>query len=110
VSDILEGTTPGPWEYIPSNENHGAYVSGPFGSDICDCYTMSRPDMPSTANGGPSKPIPFQGEMSDANARLIASSPDLAAFVVAKAASGDRDAIDLLEAIARSALSNKGEE
>lgn len=69
--------TPGPWEYVPSSEHHGPYVAGPFGGDICDCYTMSQPQLPSTLNGGPSRPIHFQAEMADANARLIAAAPDL---------------------------------
>ncbi len=69
--------TPGPWEYIPSNEHHGPYVAGPWGGDICDCYTMSNPDQPSTRNGGISRPIHFQHEMADANARLIAAAPEM---------------------------------
>lgn len=69
--------TPGPWEYVPSNEHHGPYVAGPFGGDICDCYTMSHPALFSTANGGPSKPIHHQQEAADANARAIAALPDV---------------------------------
>ncbi len=73
--------TPGPWEYVPSNENHGPYVSGLFGGDIADCYVMSQPSLPSRANGGESKPIHFMGEQADANARLIAAAPDLLAML-----------------------------
>ena len=57
--------TSGPWEYIASTEHHGPYVVAPFGGDIADCYTMSN------------RPIHFQHEQADANARLIAAAPDL---------------------------------
>lgn len=69
--------TPGPWSYVAGTEHHGPYVTSEFGSDICDCYTMSRPDLPSALNGGPSHPIPFLAEMAEPNARLIAAAPDL---------------------------------
>ena len=70
--------TPGPWEYVPSNENHGPYVVNGWGAgDICDCYTMSKPNELAVCNGGTSRPIHFQHEEADANARLIASAPDL---------------------------------
>jgi hypothetical protein len=69
--------TPGPWEYIASTEHHGPYVSGPYGGDVCDCYTMSNLSAASVRNGGDSSPIPFQGDAADANARLIAAAPDL---------------------------------
>lgn len=69
--------TPGPWEYVPSTEHHGPYVTSEFGSTICDCYTMTEPSAFSTANGGPSKPVPFMAEMSDPNARLIAAAPKM---------------------------------
>ncbi len=70
--------TPGPWEYVPSNEHHGPYVANGWGAgDICDCYTMTLPNQPSTASGGPSRPIHFQHGEAEANARLIASAPDL---------------------------------
>lgn len=69
--------TPGPWEYVPSNEHHGPYVAGPHGGDICDCYAMSNPASLSIRNGGDSKPVHFQHEHADDNARLIASAPDL---------------------------------
>lgn len=71
--------TPGPWEVVDATEHHGFYVNSEFGSTICDLYTMTRPDMPSTANGGPSKPVSFLAEMAGPNARLIASAPDLLA-------------------------------
>jgi hypothetical protein len=69
--------TPGPWEYVPSTEHHGPYVTSNFGSTICDCYVMSKPAEWSVGNGGDSKPVPFLGEMADPNARLIAAAPEL---------------------------------
>lgn len=70
--------TPGPWGYVPSNANHGPYVTNEWGAgDICDCYTMSKPSELAVCNGGTSEPIHFQHEEADANARLIAAAPDL---------------------------------
>lgn len=69
--------TPGPWEYVPSTEHHGPYVSAPWGGDVCDCYVMSNPRTASVRNGGTSYPINHQGERADANARLIAAAPEM---------------------------------
>jgi hypothetical protein len=69
--------TPKPWEYVPSNENHGPYVVRLFGGDIADCYTMSNLNDRAVCNGGTSRPIHYMGGMADANARLIAAAPDL---------------------------------
>lgn len=70
--------TPGPWGYIPSNENHGPYVVNEWGAgDICDCYTMTNPDSLSVRNGGDSKPVHFQHDEADANAKLISLSPNM---------------------------------
>jgi len=69
--------TPGPWEYVASTDAHGPYVVAHWGGDICDCYTMSNPREAAVINGGTSRPIPFQNEAADANARLIAAAPDL---------------------------------
>lgn len=69
--------SPGPWEYIPSNENHGPYVVNVYGSDVCDCYAMSDPRALAVCNGGDSKPIHFRD--ADANARVIAAAPDMLA-------------------------------
>jgi hypothetical protein len=72
--------TPGPWQYVPSTDHHGPYITTgadfTYG-DIADFYVMSKPDWPSTLNGGPSKPVPHQGDAADANARLAAAAPDL---------------------------------
>lgn len=68
--------TPGPWEYAPSTDAHGPYVSGPYG-DVADCYTMTNPNHAAVVNGGDSQPHHFCGEEADANARLIASAPEL---------------------------------
>ncbi|NVN02919.1 MULTISPECIES: hypothetical protein [Asaia] len=65
--------TPGPWGYEASTKNCGAYVSAPTSGTICDCYfTM--------ANGGI---FHHQSEQSDANARLIAMSPEMFAALEA---------------------------
>lgn len=69
--------TPGPWDYVPSNEHHGPYVTTEHGSTVCDCYCMSNPSGLSVRNGGNSKPIHHMHEMADANARLIAAAPEL---------------------------------
>ena len=63
--------TPRPWDYVPSTEHHGPYITSEFGSTICDCYVMSHPSEPSTAADGKSKPIHFLHEMADPNAALI---------------------------------------
>jgi len=70
--------TAGPWEYVPGTEHHGPYVTGPWGGDICDCYTMSNPMAASVRNGGTSFPINHQGERAEANARLIAEAGTVA--------------------------------
>lgn len=69
--------TPGPWHYIASTKHHGPYVTADYGGDVCDCYTMSDLATASVRNGGTSYPVPFQGENADANARLIATAPEL---------------------------------
>lgn len=69
--------TPGPWQLVEGNENHGPYVTSNWGRDICDLYTMSNPMSAAICNGGDSKPIWFDD--AAANARLIAAAPDLLA-------------------------------
>lgn len=70
--------TPGPWQYVPSTEHHGPYVTSEFGCTICDFYTMTLPNERSTANGGPSRPIHFMYEMADANALVASLAPEMA--------------------------------
>lgn len=62
--------TKGPWVYVPSNGNHGAYVADMDGCSVCDCYVVS-------GSGSGRLFYKFQGEMSDANARLIAATPEM---------------------------------
>lgn len=62
--------TPGPWEYIPSTQFLGPYVTSAFGSTICDCYIMSGPSELT-------KPHHYLYEMADPNACLIAAAPEL---------------------------------
>lgn len=69
--------TEGPWDYVPSTEHHGPYVTTDFGTTVCDFYVMSNPDSWSVRNGGDSKPIHHLYEMADANARLVAAAPGL---------------------------------
>lgn len=69
--------TPGPWVLVPATEHHGPYIAADRGGDVCDCYCMTEPGLASTRNGGPSRPVNFQGEEAHANARLIAAAPDL---------------------------------
>jgi hypothetical protein len=66
--------TPGPWDYVPANEHHGPYVTTDYGTTVADLYVLSEPVAWSSEAR---KPIPFMGEMAEANARLIASAPDL---------------------------------
>lgn len=68
--------TPGPWEYVASNEHHGPYVAS-YAGDVADCYVMSNPLAASIRNGGTSYPVHHQGDSADANARLIAAAPDM---------------------------------
>jgi hypothetical protein len=70
MSKVFSGPTSLPWEYIPSTEHHGPYVTCLTG-DICDCYTMSNPAAASVRNGGESYPIHHQGKQADANAQRI---------------------------------------
>lgn len=74
--------TPGPWEYVPSCEAHGAYVMAEWGGTVCDFYVMTDPGSPSVRNGGTSQPRPL--EDADANARLCAAAPELltAAYIL----------------------------
>lgn len=71
--------SPSPWEYIPSNKNHGAYVLNGYGREVCDCYVMSKPGSWAVCNGGDSEPVPFDD--SDANAMLIAVAPEMLAHL-----------------------------
>lgn len=63
--------TPRPWDYVPSTEHHGPYITSDYGGTIADLYLMSQPGALSSANGGTSKPVHFFHEMADPNAELI---------------------------------------
>lgn len=93
--------TPGPWDYVPSNEHHGPYVTTEYGSTVCDCYCMSNPLALSVRNGGTSKPIHHMHEMAEANARLIAAVPELA--IAASAA--ERKLVELRALLADNGIS-----
>lgn len=79
--DMDDKFTPGPWEYVPSTDYHGPYVTSEFGSTICDLYWMTHPGEPSILNGGRSKAVHFLAEMAEHNARLISLAPEMAAFI-----------------------------
>lgn len=87
--------TKGPWEYVPSTEHHGPYVSAPWGGDVCDCYAMSNPLAMSVRNGGDSRPIHHQAERADANARLIAAAPALYEALAALESDAQQEVTDL---------------
>lgn len=61
--------SPFPWELVKATEHHGPYVCNRYGGYVCDLYAMTNPNLPSTANGGTSRPVPFPD--ADANAAHI---------------------------------------
>lgn len=63
--------SPGPWEYIKSDEFHGAYICNLVGNTVADFYVMSKPSELSVRNGGQSKPISHCGAEADVNAKLV---------------------------------------
>jgi hypothetical protein len=93
--------TPGPWEYVPSTEHHGPYITSQFGSTICDFYVMSHPGEPSERNGGKSKPISFMAEMADANAELAVVA--INSYRAIKEALGTEEDGEALVEVARNA-------
>ena len=58
-----------PFELVEATEHHGPYITTAFGTTVCDFYAMSKPGWPSTASGGPSKPVPFTD--ADENAAFM---------------------------------------
>lgn len=74
MTKIVHGPTPGPWDYVPSTEHHGPYVTSDFGNTLFDGYKMSYPGEASTANGGRSRPIHHMHEMADANMSIAAAA------------------------------------
>ena len=83
--------TPTPWELVPATEHHGPYITSPWGTTLCDLYSMSNPGAFSTASGGTSKPIPFVD--ADDNAHLIVTAVNVHADLL-EAAKYALDTID----------------
>lgn len=96
---LCDAATSGPWGYVPATERHGPYVTSDFGSDIADCYTMTRPDLCSVRNGGESKPVHFMGEMADANAKFIAAAREAVPALLSQVEALERDKAALVEAL-----------
>lgn len=77
--------TPGPWRMAASLRGRTIVESSSVNSRVCE---MARPHL---LDGWPAE--------MDANARLIAASPTLYAYVAAKAAEGDADAARIISSI-----------
>jgi hypothetical protein len=73
-----------PFELVEATEHHGPYITTAFGTTVCDFYAMSKPGWPSTASGGPSKPV------------LFTDAADHAAFMV-RAANAHHDMLAALK-------------
>lgn len=80
-AQVAPSHTPGPWEYVPSTEHHGAYITSIFGSTIADFYVMSQPGFSGALSGGPVHPVHFMSEMANPNARLAAAAPEMLAML-----------------------------
>ena len=110
---MTDAHTPGPWDYVPANEHHGPYVTTDYGTTVADLYVLSEPVVWSSETR---KPIPFMGEMAEANARLIAAAPDLLdalkrarRYVADLPIVGDADLAVIDAAILKATTPNAGE-
>jgi len=63
--DILEGTTPGPWQIVPYGDGDSLVICAP-NADWRICFMATPGESPNAM------------ARIEANARLIAASPDLA--------------------------------
>ena len=102
---MTEAHTPGPWDYVPANEHHGPYVTTDYGTTVADLYVLSEPVVWSSETR---KPIPFMGEMAEANARLIAAAPTMFDYIAARAADGDPEATQIMKSL-KATTPNAGE-
>ncbi len=73
--------TPAPWTIIDGHQNRGIY--GPDGDCVAEVHWW----------------IMEHAEEAKANARLIAASPTMHQYIAQRAAAGDGEALDIMEAI-----------
>lgn len=81
--------TPGPWS--PDSDEDGDYISpeADLSVGVCEIMPIDR---------GGEKDF-FHGAVTRANARLIAASPTMYAYIESRAKAGDQEAASILERI-----------